>query len=327
MKCSIALCTYNGERYLKDQLESLLQQTHRPDEIVVSDDGSTDKTVEIVHSVLRPSTIPYRVLTHTKKLGVFENFSVCMSSCTGDLIFPCDQDDVWKKDKIARHLAVHQANPTVSLVYSNATVVFNTIDNELYPLWDFNLIRNGQYHSRSNLVFKGRSIAGFCMSVRSDFFKSISPLPKDVYHDDWCATCAALQDSIYGIPESLAYYRQHGSNAVGIIRGGKLSYWKSLFTNVKFYVESDRTISERHHRVFAELSKRPNLLSSTTLEELNEVETLYRNRTYELKSYRQSNQLLLDNLMHGRYRYHHGVFTYLKDVYNLSIMKLFVHSK
>ena len=323
MKVSIALCTYNGERYIQEQLDSLLSQTRLPDEIIVSDDGSTDQTVSIVKATLSALNIKHHIYTPLEKLGVFKNFEFCMSQCTGDVIFPCDQDDIWKPTKIERHLSEHLKHPKMNLVYSNADVILKDIDHYLYPLWNPKEIASNRYHRLSNIVYKGRSIAGFCMSIKKDFFNAILPIPNQVYHDDWCATCAAVSNSIIGIPESLAYYRQHGDNVVGIVRGSKLSYLKSLFTNVPFYVKSDEYIAERNQTVLSSLVKVDCLKSYIDPKECQEMIEFYSNRSqYTQKPFGNAYRGLLENLKKGRYRYHHGFFTFLKDVYNLIFMKL-----
>lgn len=328
MKLSIALCTYNGEAYIKEQLNSLIQQSRLPDEIVVSDDGSTDQTLTIVESILSTTSIPYYIHTHPKKLGVFKNFEWCMNQCKGDIIFPCDQDDVWKLDKLKRHEGKHLEDQAIDLVYSNADVVLNDIENYLYPLWNPKEIQNQMYSSIPNIVYKGRSIAGFCMSIRKDFFTTIQPIPETIYHDDWCATCASLKKSIYGISDSLAYYRQHDSNVVGIIRGSKLSYWKSLLTNVPFYVQSNTYIANRNHVIFNALLNTKSMKPYISVDEFTNMELSYDYRTFnrEMSFFEHLNRLT-DNLIHHRYKYHHGFFTYLKDIYNLCFMKLFVRTK
>lgn len=325
MKVSIALCTFNGEKYIQEQLESLLNQSSLPDEIIISDDGSTDRTLEIIEDTLKDSTIKYKIFNQNPSLGVFRNFEFCLRECSGDLIFPCDQDDVWKNDKIKKHVEKHNQHPDKQIVYSNADVVLNTIDTVLYPLWDIKSIQNQRYSSITNLLYKGRSVAGFCQSIRKDFLSQLFPFPDGIYHDDWMISCASLDQGILGIPESLAYYRQHGDNVVGIIRGTKLSYWKSLFTNAKFYVESHRYIYDRHQKMFKALEDNTYTKTKLNLKELKQTLSLYKGKScLKEMTFRSIVTLQFKNLINGAYRKHNGIFGYFKDIYNLAVMRIFV---
>lgn len=327
MKISIALCTYNGSKYLREQLDSLFNQSVKPNEIVVSDDVSTDETIEILREYINlDPDIQLIIIENDTRRGVFKNFPFVISKCKGDIIFACDQDDYWYPNKIERHMQIHESDNNIDFVFSNAEVVNNDISQFLYPLWEVKSIldiKNGQASFRS-LVIKGRSIAGCCTSFKKNFVEKIYPFPDGIYHDDWIATNACLVGKIYGIGNSLIKYRQHGSNAVGIVRGGKISFYKSLFTNVPFYVRSDMYIYARHQKIYAALSKSiytEKLVQSYNLDtnlEFYKIRSQYGNETfmYNLK------QLTVCLIKH-RYKYHYGIFTYLKDVYNLSFIRVF----
>jgi glycosyltransferase involved in cell wall biosynthesis len=327
IKISVALCTYNGEKYLREQLDSLFNQTLKPDEIIVSDDMSTDSTLTILREYeFKDISILFRILDNQQKRGVFNNFPYVISQCKGDIIFTCDQDDYWLPTKIQKHMQVHEKASNIDLVFSNADVVSNNINNYLYPLWEKNSIvdyKNGQA-SFASLVIKGRSIAGCCMSFKKILIYKILPFPKEIYHDDWIATNACLVGEIRGINESLIKYRQHSDNAVGIVRGGKLSFYKSLFTNAAFYVKSDMYIYTRHKKIYTALSKSE--LTSNLVDKYNLMSNLdfYKARSqYGQCSILKSMKALTYNFMCNRYRYHHGFFTYLKDIYNLLYVKIF----
>ena len=257
---SIALCTYNGEQYLAEQLQSLFDQTQKPDEIVISDDGSTDGTLNIIKQFQDMNVVPIRLWTHEQNIGVYKNFIHCIEQCKGDIVFTCDQDDYWMPDKLALHMRAHE-DDTLDLVYSNADVVLNTLDQKLYLLWTRQSMLDTEQGKSSfkSLVVKGESIAGCCMSFKKSFFNQIIPLPDQVYHDDWIATSACLAGKMCGLAEPLIKYRQHGRNVVGTVRGTKLSYYKSLFTNVPFYHTADTYIAQRHHKVYEAMAKHPYL--------------------------------------------------------------------
>lgn len=330
MKISIALCTFNGEKFIREQLQSLFEQTVKADEIVVSDDGSKDKTLEIIFEFMNKNSIPIRILEHKETLGVFKNFEYCISQCSGDIIFTCDQDDYWMPNKLEKHMIEHTKYLDASLVYSNAEVVANTLDNIICPLWEpkqISDIKKGK-SSYTSLVVKGQSIAGCCMSFRRDFFESILPIPDKIYHDDWIATSACLAGKIIGINECLIKYRQHSNNVVGIIRGSKLSFYKSLFTNVKFYTEADTYIYQRHLIMYSHMIKHDFLKTYIKNKGIENILELYNSRSnYLSKPFSQSLNNLSRSLFKGHYTLLNGVWTYLKDVYNLLFTKMLLKKR
>jgi glycosyltransferase involved in cell wall biosynthesis len=98
---SIAMTTYNGERFLEEQLRSLTEQTKLPNELVVCDDGSTDRTPEILAQFAKGASFPVKIVINNHRLGWRENFLKAASLCSSDYIAFCDQDDIWLKEKLA----------------------------------------------------------------------------------------------------------------------------------------------------------------------------------------------------------------------------------
>lgn len=127
---SIAMCTYNGERFIQEQLDSFLKQSRLPDELVVCDDGSQDMTISILEDFCRRAPFPVRIFINSANLGYSRNFEKAMSICRGDIIAFSDQDDVWKPQKLARFEHFFKERPKVGCVFCNASLV----DEELKPL-------------------------------------------------------------------------------------------------------------------------------------------------------------------------------------------------
>ena len=100
-KVSVFLCTFNGEKFLPEQLSSVSAQTRLPDELIAIDDSSSDDTMSILHDFAAKSTFPVQVLRNEHNLGVTANFARAVSACSGDFIVPCDQDDIWLPNKLA----------------------------------------------------------------------------------------------------------------------------------------------------------------------------------------------------------------------------------
>ena len=120
---SIALCTYNGACFLKTQLSSLAQQSLRPDELVVCDDGSTDATVEILEAFAVRAPFKVRILRNPQNLGYVKNFEKAISACQFDLIFMCDQDDIWHPEKLHKCCTVFEEDPSVGMVLHDFTCI------------------------------------------------------------------------------------------------------------------------------------------------------------------------------------------------------------
>src|ERR687891_741004 len=123
MRISVAMCTYNGADFLTAQLASIAEQTRPPDEIIVCDDASTDRTRTLLESFARTSSIPVSLYFSDQNAGSLKNFERAIGLCTGDVIALSDQDDVWRKDKLELIEQELQRNASAGLVFSDAELV------------------------------------------------------------------------------------------------------------------------------------------------------------------------------------------------------------
>ena len=121
MRISVALCTLNGEKFLRTQLASLVDQTMQIDELVVFDEGSTDKTMEIL--LQYKDRLPMQIHQNPTRLGTYRNFEKAISVCTGDYIFPADQDDFWDIQKIERIVTYLNQKPEIDVAFTDAVLV------------------------------------------------------------------------------------------------------------------------------------------------------------------------------------------------------------
>lgn len=219
---SVALCTFNGARFIEEQLRSILDQTVLPDEIVVFDDQSTDDTVPIVQRVAVSAPIPIQVTVNAIRKGSTDNFLAAVAACRGDVIFLSDQDDVWRPDKVAAMLARFAGNAELGALVSDAQAV----DEQLRPL-DYTVLgslpltpaergRIGRGQG-ANLVLKRPFGTGSSMALRSSLVPAITALdrPAGLIHDSWVLTVAAAYSSIAVMDETLNLYRQHEGQQVG----------------------------------------------------------------------------------------------------------------
>jgi glycosyltransferase involved in cell wall biosynthesis len=214
---SIALCTYNGERYLKEQIDSILAQTYPSLEIVVVDDCSQDNTIVILEEYAQKVNLRY--IVNESNQGFVKSFEKAISLCTGEYLLLSDQDDVWETHKIQTLL---DAMENHILVYSNAKLV----DEYLAPLGQ-NLLDSQKINcfSGSNnkaFVFKN-CISGNTLMFRHELKDFCLPFPQGIaFHDVWLAFVAATYSSIGYVDQTLISYRQHTCNVTDIYNKRKI---------------------------------------------------------------------------------------------------------
>jgi glycosyltransferase involved in cell wall biosynthesis len=198
---TVCMATYNGERHVAAQLASILQSP-RVDEVLVSDDGSTDRTREIVRSLADPRVR----LLEGPRAGVIHNFESLLCTARGEFIFLADQDDVWLPHKVDTMLAAMQ---TADLVVSDCQVV----DDALHLLQpSFQAARRSGPGLWKNLV--RNSYLGCCMAFRRRVLARALPFPRRVpMHDWWLGLVAECAGTVCFLPEPLLLYRRHGGNA------------------------------------------------------------------------------------------------------------------
>lgn len=226
---SIALCTFNGATFIREQLQSIAEQTVLPDEIVISDDGSTDGTLEIIDRTLTQLTqsIPdfkatrISVLKNSSALGVTKNFEQATSVTTGDFVVLCDQDDVWLPNKLEQMIAACSGSEKPVFVFGDADLI--DVNGEPVGMTLFEGLslkkseRKGIEDGKALDVLIKRNIvtgatAGFSRAVLE---KSL-PFPEGWVHDEWLAMVAAVTHAEFAVLEPLVGYRQHGDNQIGV---------------------------------------------------------------------------------------------------------------
>ena len=220
---SIAMCTYNGEKFIQNQLESIINQTQPPDEIIICDDCSTDNTVDKVKSILKNWKNSWRIVVNDYNLGFKKNFEKAISLCSGDIIFLSDQDDIWLSDKIEKIARVFNENPNCLLVFHDAKVVSLNQDIAPYSLWSrlefkYENIVKGDYRAFLNHGI----VQGCACAFRRNLFKKAYPFPTEAIHDEWLGLIAALiPNSIIPEPHQFIIYQQTGQNVFGSRKEGR----------------------------------------------------------------------------------------------------------
>jgi glycosyltransferase involved in cell wall biosynthesis len=227
LSISIALCTYNGERYLPEQLDSFLRQTRRPDELVVSDDGSQDGTVSLVETFAARAPFPVRLFLNHQNVGHNRNFEKAISQGRGSVIAPSDQDDVWLPEKLAEIEQVFQERPGLGYLIHDATVVDEKLQPLGYSLWEAirfkprlqKIFANG---GAREILFKSQYVWGCTLALRGDLPAKIFPIPPLWDHDRWIGLVVSLLAEVTLIAQPLILYRQHGDQRYGVDKGRSL---------------------------------------------------------------------------------------------------------
>lgn len=215
---SVALCTYNGAKFIREQLDSIVHQSIPPSQIVVSDDGSKDSTIEIVNEYLSDKGIRYIVCSNHGKHGVSGNFLNAMNLCTEEIIFTSDQDDYWMENKAEKMLAVYENIPNAMLVFSNGELVDTNMKSLNCDIWKAVGISPEKCAVGNwfQYLLKNCLITGATMSIRKTLLDGIDDIPSEWLHDGWLAWAAVAYNGLVPCPEILIKYRQHGLNVVGM---------------------------------------------------------------------------------------------------------------
>jgi glycosyltransferase involved in cell wall biosynthesis len=229
-RLSIALCTYNGDRFLRHQLDSFVAQSRRPDELVVCDDGSADGTVAMLERFAREAPFRVHVIRNAARLGPTKNFEKAIGLCTGDLIATGDQDDVWLPDKLALSVAAIETAPRRGLIFTNADIVEEDLRPRGHPMWDaISFGPAAQRRVRQGFAFevllRQWVVTGATMMFRSEFRPCVLPIPEQWTHDGWIALIVSAMAPIGMIADSTVRYRQHAAQQIG----GKKLGWRELY--------------------------------------------------------------------------------------------------
>ncbi len=213
------MCTYNGAAFIAAQLESILQQTRVPDELVICDDGSTDETLEIIEDFARRAPFPIRIRCNSQNLRVIKNFEQAISLCQGEIIALCDQDDVWMPEKLAVFEREFARDSDVGLVFCD----LEAVDEDLQPLgftaWESGFV---MFERKEQDLFKqGKAldvlltrniVTGAAVAFRAEYQDLITPFPevsKYLLHDYWMVLLISTAARIALVPQPLVKYRIH----------------------------------------------------------------------------------------------------------------------
>lgn len=242
------MATYNGAYYLQEQLSSFINQSRLPDELVVCDDGSTDATLEILVEFCQQASFPVYIHRNNSNLGFVKNFEKAISLCAGDIIFLCDQDDVWQVNRIRYSSDIFEKNPECGYIFSDAWIMDKNSQPLPSTLWSevgFTLNKQREFRDHElqpKFLSQNACVTGATLVFRAVHRNLFLPLPvlDRAIHDGWISILLSLH-GYFGIaePAQLISYRIHAQQQSGIRH-------KSLYRKLKGRLSGHRSSIENH---------------------------------------------------------------------------------
>jgi len=242
-------------------LQSLANQSRRPDEIVVCDDGATDRTREMLETFARSVSSPVRVFQNETKLGPAGNFGKAIAVCDGEIISLCDQDDIWESNKIELTLAAFKGDPQLAFVFSDAEICDLNCRPLGYRLWasvGFVGRLRKQFDAGQGLdvLLRQNVVTGTTLSFAARFRPLILPIGSGWMHDGWIALLLSAIGRGEAISEPLIRYRQHPSQSIG-------AAWRTLYQQYRNAKLMSRTVfceqADQYEAALARLHGQPDV--------------------------------------------------------------------
>lgn len=207
---SVAMAVYNGSRYVKEQLDSILKQLDKADEICISVDPSNDGSEELLRQIA--GTEGRIRLSQGPGNGIIANFEHAISMCKGDIIFLSDQDDVWEADKVSFVKKCFEKTGAI-LVMHDARIMDEQLETVIYE--SFYRLKNSRKGLIKNII--KNSYMGSAMAFKKELVPHILPIPKNIsMHDQWIGLVAEKKGTVIFTSRKLMQYRRHGTNVSGL---------------------------------------------------------------------------------------------------------------
>ncbi len=305
-KIDILLATYNGETYLKEQLDSILNQTYSNFRILISDDNSEDSTKNIIEEYAKKDN-RIKFFFQERNLGVIANFEFLLKKVEAEFYMFSDQDDIWKENKIELSMKkILEEN--CDLVYTNLEVVDKDLNITYDSYWKLKgLEEKVKKYNNFESLYLNNFITGCTMLSKSKFISEILPLPKEskyVLHDYWTALIVSQRGKISYIEESLIKYRQHKKNSVGSKKKtdsmNSLKEIRKLFIDVKkehfevFITNENKFIDEKYRILNRKALEYYKTLEQTKNINFKNWKLFFKLYKYEKFMYKMENFIILN---------------------------------
>lgn len=256
MKLSIVMTTYNGIRYIEEQLESIVNQEREADEVLIFDDGSNDGTPEFIEKYIIKNKLnnTWKVIVNEENKGWRRNFVEGIWSSTGDLVFPCDQDDIWHKDKLKVMEDIMINNPQIKVLTTNVTNLYDNSKREQSSDQNEKL----EKVSWTKHIFKVDA-PGCVFCIRKEIVeKSKNYYNLEYAHDDYFWKLGLFADGLYNYNKDMIDYRRHDDSTFSVeVRKNRNSEARIKWINMALdyckdltdYVKDDDTITEKDKKL------------------------------------------------------------------------------
>lgn len=245
----ILLACYNGEKYLREQLDSLLHQTYTDFQIIARDDQSTDSTSDILQSYQHKYPNKLIIMPSKERLGTVGNFSALLTYSAADYLFFSDQDDVWHQDKLKHFLEVFKKEDpaTPLLVYSDLEVVDEKLKTKHPSFWKYSGLKS---ESNFNRLLVQNIVTGCAMAINKSLRNLVQEIPQTaLMHDWWLTLVASACGKMIPIKQSYVKYRQHGSNVIGASSSIKTKLQKNIKQETLALVHQAETFKQMFNSV------------------------------------------------------------------------------
>ena len=324
-KLSIAMCTYNGAEYLREQLDSFAAQSVLPDELIVCDDGSTDATVAILKEFAASAAFAVKIYENERNLGYIKNFEQAIGLCTGEIIFLSDQDDVWHAEKLKMFADAFDADASVGMVFCDGELVDERLDSLGAGAWQARLFdekKRSQLESGGGLeiILKDNVVSGCMMAFRARYLNNILPIPTDipgVIHDYWITIILLTETKVKIFPQKLVKYRQHSRQQLGLSSEEPGTLREQAAKNYDFPQQQQKyeQLSEYLSRRFDALPLENQQKRKIVLSEVERQIKHFRARVNIADKKTRRARLIFDELISRRYhKYSNGWRSAAKDL-------------
>jgi glycosyltransferase involved in cell wall biosynthesis len=311
------MCTYNGAQFLDEQLASIVAQTRLPDELVICDDCSTDKTRALLTTFAATSPIKIKLKINQIRLGSTKNFEQAIRLCEGDIIALCDQDDIWLPEKLALTEEAFTTNPVIDLAFTDGELIDEQGNSLHYRLWEAYRVDIDKLRSDTSyeLLDRREAITGTTMAFRSCYKELVLPIPENIplIHDGWIALMIAHLGELYPIDKPLIKYRQHRAQQLGA-PARNIDVQTGLIEGARRETDFDQEL----RRMEAAHQRLTEFVDDFAVKGLENIEAILKHcRMRKAVSQKKWSHLpeMFSELIGGRYhRYSNGFSSFFKDL-------------
>ena len=315
------MCTYNGVRFLDEQLMSIVSQSRQPDEVVVCDDCSTDSTVVRLKEFAASAPFPVHIHENPTRLGSTKNFERAIGLCGGDIIALCDQDDIWCSQKLQATEKRFVQNSNVGLVFTDAEIVdikSNALGCNLWDTLDFDKTLQARMKSGAafGILSQRQLVTGATMAFRSEFRDLVLPIPLGIalIHDGWIALMISLVATLDLIDQPTMKYRQHDTQQFGAVLNAAPEIPTGILERAKIrysFAEEIKKLEAVRERVLAREEQYEFKCAADVdhrLKHMRKRVEISQRRLFGIAS-------VFGELLTGRYhRYSNGFYSFAKDL-------------